>query len=157
MRSALGYLLGLCLFVLGLPALMWLVSARAFPYVPDCVPQLIGALFLAVTGLALSVWSIVYMRAVGKGHPFDAYGHELAPRTRELMTGGPYRLNRNPMLSGTLLYLAGVALWLGRLAAWLVLAVFFLVMLLQVLSEEKRLARDFGSAYASYRRRTRRF
>jgi hypothetical protein len=28
------------------------------------------------------------MRIVGKGNPFDAYGHELAPRTKHLMTSG---------------------------------------------------------------------
>ena len=28
------------------------------------------------------------------------------------MTDGPYSLNRNPMLTGTLIYLIGFALWL---------------------------------------------
>ena len=30
-----GYLLGLLIFVIGIPALMWLVSGRPWPYVPD--------------------------------------------------------------------------------------------------------------------------
>lgn len=34
---------------------------------------------LAVVGIGLSVWSIVYMKRVGQGNPFDAFNHEVAP------------------------------------------------------------------------------
>ena len=46
-------------------------------------------LVLVVCGLVLSIYSIVYMRIVGKGNPFDAYGHEVAPRTKHLITSCP--------------------------------------------------------------------
>ena len=92
-----GYLLGLLIFVIGIPALMWLVSGRPWPYAPDSAVLCVVSLILAVCGLALSIYSIIYMRLVGKGNPFDAYGHEVAPRTKHLMTNGPYRLCRNPM------------------------------------------------------------
>ncbi len=108
-------------------------------------------------GLALSVWTIVYMKRRGKGNPMDAFGHEVAPRTQHLMTDGPYRLNRNPMLTGTLLYLAGVVVWLWTWHAAAVWVAFLAVMLVQVVSEERRLSRDFGEEYDAYRRRTRRF
>jgi protein-S-isoprenylcysteine O-methyltransferase Ste14 len=107
--------------------------------------------------LALSVWTIVYMKRRGKGNPMDAFGHEVAPRTQHLMTDGPYRLNRNPMLTGTLLYLAGVVVWLWTWQAVAVWVAFLAVMLVQVVSEESRLSRDFGEEYDAYRRRTRRF
>ena len=108
-------------------------------------------------GLALSVWTIVYMKRRGKGNPMDAFGHEVAPRTQHLMTDGPYRLNRNPMLSGTLLYLVGVVVWLWTWQALLVWVLFFAIMLVQVISEERRLHRDFGEEYDAYRHNTRRF
>ena len=73
------------------------------------------------------------------------------------MTDGPYRLNRNPMLTGTLLYLAGVVVWLWTWQAVAVWVAFLAVMLVQVVSEERRLSRDFGKEYDAYRRRTRRF
>ena len=97
------------------------------------------------------------MKRVGKGNPFDAMGHEVAPRTKHLMTEGPYRYSRNPMLSGTYLYWIGIvlALW-----SWWALAVFVAVaalMLLQVRSEEKRLEADFGQEYLDYKKRTGRF
>jgi protein-S-isoprenylcysteine O-methyltransferase Ste14 len=50
-----------------------------------------------------------------------------------------------------------VAVWLGHWPAAVVWAAFLVIMLVQVLSEEKRLRRDFGQEYADYCKRTRRF
>lgn len=110
-----------------------------------------------VVGLFLSIWSIVYMRRMGKGNPMDAFGHEVAPRTKHLMTDGPYRLSRNPMLTGTFVYLAGICIWLWTWQAAVVFAVFIVIMLIQVRTEEKRLREDFGEEYEEYCKRTRRF
>ena len=156
MKHVLGYLLGFCIFIVGIPALMWWVAGM--PDLADLpVVRLYLAALIAIAGLALSVWSIVYMKRVGKGNPFDAMGHEVAPRTRHLMTEGPYKMSRNPMLSGTYLYYIGVliALWNGW--ALLVFAVVVSLMTLQVRSEEKRLEADFGQEYLDYKKRTGRF
>ena len=67
--NILGYLLGLLIFVIGIPALMWWVSDRPWSYFPDTVIQYIVAVLLMLGGLALSIYSIIYMRAVGKGNP----------------------------------------------------------------------------------------
>ncbi len=148
--------MGFLLFVVGIPALMWWVSGTPALW-PVLVARGIIAALLMIGGLSLSVWTIVYMKQRGKGNPMDAFGHEVAPRTQHLMTDGPYRFNRNPMLTGTLTYLAGVAVWLWRWPAAIVWVVFLAIMLVQVLSEEKRLRRDFGQEYADYCKRTRRF
>ena len=155
-REIIGYLLGLVLFVLLIPTLMWLASGQPEVGAVPVGRAVVGVL-LMVTGLSLSIWTIVYMKRRGKGNPMDAFGHEVAPRTQHLMTDGPYRLNRNPMLTGTLIYLVGIAVWLWHWQAGLVLVVFFAIMLVQVLSEERRLRRDFGEEYESFCRRTRRF
>ena len=157
MRNIFGYLLGLCLFIIGIPAIMWLVSGRPWPYAPESTLQITVAALLALAGLALSIWSIVYMRRVGKGNPFDAYGHEVAPRTKNLMTEGPYGICRNPMLLGVYIFDLGVLIYLW---AWWPLAVFaveVILLTLQVRSEEKRLEKDFGEEYIAYRRRVGRF
>lgn len=156
MRELLGYVLGGVLFVGLLPTTMWLASGMPPTVHTGVARGTVGGLAMA-GGLALSVWTIVYMKRRGKGNPMDAFGHEVAPRTQHLMTEGPYRLNRNPMLSGTLLYLAGVVVWLWRWQAAVVWVVFLAVMMVQVISEERRLSRDFGEEYEAYRRRTRRF
>ena len=155
LKETFGYALGFVLFVVLIPLIMWLCSGR--PATDVNTSQVIITFIFAVVGLGLSIWAIVYMRRVGDGNPMDAFGHEVAPRTKHLMTDGPYRLNRNPMLTGTLLYLAGVVVWLWTWQAAAVWVVFLAVMLVQVFSEERRLSRDFGEEYDAYRRRTRRF
>jgi len=155
-REIISYLLGGLLFVILMPTLMWLVSGRPDLF-PISIAKLVVGSLLMILGLTLSIWTIVYMRQKGKGNPMDAFGHEVAPRTQHLMTEGPYRLNRNPMLSGTLIYLAGVAVLLWCWQAWLFILFFFLVMMVQVVSEERRLRKDFGDEYEAYCRRTRRF
>ena len=97
------------------------------------------------------------MKRIGKGNPFDAMGHEVAPRTKHLMTAGPYRRSRNPMLSGTYLYYLGVLVALWRWPALLVVLAVMVLMTLQVLSEEKRLEADFGEEYRKYKKTTGRF
>lgn len=155
-REILGYLIGGLLFVALIPTIMWLASGM-----PPIVH--IGALRASITGLlmvggiTLSIWTIIYMKHRGKGNPMDAFGHEMAPRTQHLMTDGPYRFNRNPMLTGTLTYLAGVVVWLWTWQAVAVWGAFFAIMFFQVLSEEHRLQRDFGEEYKKYCRCTRRF
>ncbi len=99
MRNTLGYILGFLVFVAGIPALMWWVSGRPFLWAP-ALPWAIVAVPLMLIGLALSIWSIVHMKKVGEGNPFDAYNHEVAPRTKHLMMDGPYKYSRNSMLLG---------------------------------------------------------
>ena len=138
LRELVGYALGGLMFMLLIPTLMWLASGR-----PDlcAVPvwRMVLAIVLAVLGLSLSVWSIVYMRRKGDGNPMDAFGHEVA-----------YRLSRNPMLTGSFVYYAGVCVWLWSWQALLVFIAFIFIMLLQVRSEEKRLRKDFGEEYEAY-------
>lgn len=156
MREIAGYVLGGLMFVLLIPTVMWLVSGRPdFGDIP--VWRIVVVAVLAVLGIALSVWSIVYMRRKGDGNPMDAFGHEVAPRTRHLMTDGPYRLSRNPMLTGSFVYYAGVCVCFWTWQALLVFVAFIAIMFLQVRSEEKRLLRDFGAEYEEYCLRTGRF
>ena len=156
MKQVFGYVLGFSIFIVGIPALMWWVAGM--PALADLpVGRLYLAALIALAGLALSVWSIAYMKRVGKGNPFDAMGHEVAPRTKHLMTDGPYKMSRNPMLSGTYLYYIGVLIALWSWWSLLVFAVIATVMILQVRSEEKRLEADFGREYLDYKKRTGRF
>lgn len=156
MRNSFGYILGFLVFVAGIPALMWVASGRPFPWAP-ALPWVVFSILLMVPGLALSIWSIVHMKRVGEGNPFDAYNHELAPRTRHLMTDGPYGFSRNPMLLGIYIYDTGVLLWLQSWWPLLVLALEVILLTLQVRSEEKRLEADFGDEYLAYRSRVRRY
>ena len=155
-KDILGYLLGFLVFIAGIPAIMWLVSGRPFPWVPS-IPLAIVSLCLIIPGLVLSVWSIVHMKRVGEGNPFDAYNHEVAPRTKHLMTDGPYSFSRNPMLLGVYIYDIGILLLLCSLWALAVFAAEVIMLTLQVRSEEKRLEADFGDEYLEYKKRVPRY
>ena len=148
--------MGFAVFIVGIHALMWWVSGM--PSLDDIpVTRFCLAVPIAMIGLALSLWSIIYMKQVGKGNPFDAMGLEVAPRTKHLMTDGPYKWSRNPMLSGTYLYYIDVLIALWNWRAILVFALIATVMMLQVHSEEKRLEADFGQEYLDYKKTTGRF
>jgi protein-S-isoprenylcysteine O-methyltransferase Ste14 len=155
-RDFFGYLLGGVLFVALIPTIMWLASGMPALW-PIDMGRCIVAPIVMFVGLVLSVWTIVYMRNRGKGNPMDAFGHEVAPRTQHLMIEGPYKINRNPMLTGTLVYLVGAAVWLWTWQSCVVFVAFFAIMMVQVLSEEKRLRRDFGEEYEEYCKHSRRF
>lgn len=156
MKNAFGYLLGFLVFVAGIPALMWWVSGRPFPWVP-ALPWAIISAIIMIAGLSLSIWAIVQMKKVGEGNPFDAYNHEVAPRTKHLMTDGPYRFSRNPMLVGIYIYDIGVLLWLLSWWPLLVFATEVIFLTIQVRSEEKRLETDFGDEYRIYKQQVPRY
>ena len=155
-RDFFGYLLGGVLFVALIPTIMWLASGMPALWPIDTGRCIVAPIVMFV-GLVLSIWTIVYMRNRGKGNPMDAFGHEVAPRTQHLMIEGPYKINRNPMLTGTLVYLVGAAVWLWTWQSCVVFVAFFAIMMVQVLSEEKRLRHDFGEEYEEYCKHSRRF
>lgn len=156
LRETFAYCIGGILFVGLIPFLMWLCSGKPDLWAVDIWRIMVSAI-LIIVGLALSIWAIVYMRRKGDGNPLDAFGHEVAPRTKHLMTDGPYRLSRNPMLSGIFLYLIGICLWLWAWQAMTIFGLFVIIMSVQVYTEEKRLRRDFGKEYEDYCRHTGRF
>lgn len=153
MRQFIGYFLGFTIFIIGLPTLMWLCSDLI---VPTFWQWVVGGM-LAVAGLALAIWSVVYMKIHGEGNPFDAMEHEIAPRSQHLITYGPYRYSRNPRLSGTLVYYLGMIMILCSWQAVLIFVVVVFVMMVQVHNEEQCLERDFGDEYRNYKHKVGKF
>ncbi len=155
-RDIIGYVLGLVIFIMGIPFAMYLASGS--PNLAQIsLTQWILLILLAIIGIGLSIWSIVYMKNVGKGNPFDAFNHEVAPRTSSLMTDGPYGICRNPMLLGVFIYHIGVLIALLSFGALLVFIIEVLIMNVQVKKEEQRLKMDFGKQYEDYMKRVNRF
>ena len=152
-RDVIGYVLGLVIFIIAIPFAMYLASGS-----PDlALIQWIMLILFAFVGIGLSVWSIVYMKNVGKGNPFDAFNHEVAPRTSSLMTDGPYGICRNPMLLGVFVYHIGVLIALLSIGALIVFIIEVIIMNVQVKREEQRLKSDFGNDYVEYAKRVNRF
>jgi protein-S-isoprenylcysteine O-methyltransferase Ste14 len=75
-----------------------------------------------------------------------------------LVTGGPYRISRNPGYLGMALVYAGIAVVADAL--WVLLALPVVVVLIDrgvIAREERHLLRRFGHDYVAYKRRTRRW
>ena len=155
-RDFIGYLLGLIIFIIGIPYVMYLASGS--PNLAEIgLRGLLILIILAITGIGLSVWSFVYMKNVGGGNPFDAFNHEVAPRTSSLMTDGPYGICRNPMLLGVFIYHIGVLIALLSVESLLIFIIEVLIMNVQVKKEEQRLKIDFGKDYEEYVKKSNRF
>jgi protein-S-isoprenylcysteine O-methyltransferase Ste14 len=75
-----------------------------------------------------------------------------------VVTGGVYRISRNPMYLGFLLALAGWAVYLSNAAAAGLLPAFVAYMTqFQIKPEERALLAKFGSEFAQYTSRVRRW
>lgn len=105
----------------------------------------LGGAALIVAGAVLFAWCVSLFVRVGRGTlaPWDP--------TQRLVAAGPYRLVRNPMITGVALVLAGQALVRGSLfgAAW---AVGFILInhFYFIHIEEPGLRRRFGDSYGAY-------
>lgn len=155
-RDFIGYLLGLIIFIIGIPYVMFLASGS--PNLAEIgLMRWIILIVLAAAGIGVSIWSIIYMKNVGGGNPFDAFNHEVAPRTTSLMTDGPYGICRNPMLLGVFIYHIGVVIALLSIGSVVIFIIEALIMNVQVKREEQRLKNDFGKEYMDYVKKSNRF
>jgi protein-S-isoprenylcysteine O-methyltransferase Ste14 len=123
-----------------IPALIvWFGGADVQP-----VTALIGALVVAA-GIGLVAWTVTLFVRIGRG--------TLAPwaPTSELVVAGPYRVVRNPMITGVATILAGEALFFRSWGIAIELAAFAAVNAIYFpLVEEPGLRKRFGAGYEEY-------
>src|SRR5262245_66251149 len=78
--------------------------------------------------------------------------------SRSLVVAGPFASSRDPMYLGMALMLIGVLIFLGTTTPWIGIPSFvFVIDRLIIPHEEAALADKFGSDYAQYRTRVRRW
>jgi protein-S-isoprenylcysteine O-methyltransferase Ste14 len=123
--------------IMGFPALL-----------PESARLPVGVPLMAL-GVALIAWSAFhFLRARGTPVPFNP--------PPKLVTTGPYRLARNPMLSGVFILLFGIGATLGSVSLVLVFTPAYILFNVWELEhiEEPELVRRLGDAYVEYRDRT---
>ena len=110
-----------------------------------------GALFIAA-GLFAGPAIAAFVRAGTTINPVQI------DRASRLVTGGIYRVTRNPMYVALALLLLGLALFLGR--PWLLVGPLAFVLYttrFQIRPEERAMQARFGADYDAYRARVRRW
>jgi protein-S-isoprenylcysteine O-methyltransferase Ste14 len=143
------------------PLLLLLILAGAMLAVTYAAPALsfrvpgrpLAALALAGLGAAsAAVGVIAFRRRQTTVNP-------LTPgASSAIVSGGIYRVSRNPMYLGFLLVLAGWAVYLANAGAALFLPAFVAYLTrYQIEPEERALLAKFGSEYAQYMSRVRRW
>jgi protein-S-isoprenylcysteine O-methyltransferase Ste14 len=117
-----------------------------------------GVLALDLWGVPLLILGYAQYRLVGDfrtAHGGGGPGIDNPP-TR-IVTEGPYRLTRNPMYLGHLIFMLGLAV---TLRSWVALAILVLRAIWfhhRVVADEARLAARFGAEYTDYARRVKRW
>jgi len=142
---------GVAVFIVALPAVLFLavhaLEARLVPV--GSLQKAFAVLFIAL-GIFLAGWTVLTQIAVGKGTPVP-----VAP-PKKLIVTGPYRLCRNPMQLGVIIYYLGVGTLLGSMEIGL--AMFLLGLAIggayHKFVEEKELRLRFGEEYEEYRKKT---
>jgi len=133
--------------------LMWFASQLVAPAEVPLGIRLGVSVVLACTGLPIGLAGIVsFRRAKTTINPTKPGA------ASSLVTAGVFGFTRNPMYLSLLLYLVGWAVYLSSWLAALFLPVFVLyINRFQIEPEERALSSLFGSEYAAYMRRVRRW
>ena len=114
-------------------------------------PYTYFGILLMLLGLALATWTSTTFRRAGASY-------QLKGESSVLMSTGPFRISRNPMYLGMLIWLLGLAVLLGSLTAFLFPILFFLTAsFLLIPVEETRMEKTLGERFIDYRSRVRRW
>ena len=108
--------------------------------------------------MPLLVWGYAQYRLVGwfrTAHGGGGPGINVPP-TR-VVTEGPFRVSRNPMYLGHLIFMLGLAVTLRSYVALALLVLRAIWFHRRVVADEARLIERFGAEYTDYMRRVRRW
>jgi len=158
-RHFFGYLVGGTLFLVLVPLLLYRISLSEKSCFDGllCLPRaarLSVSIPVGIMGLVFAAWSNLYLFMIGKGGPTEGFGIAISPRTRKLVTTGPYKYSRNPMVFGVLSTYFSLSVYFDSLiCVVLILLAGLLGSFYLKRFEEKRLLRDFGDEYRAYQRR----
>lgn len=119
-----------------------------FQYNIPNITQIIFGIILFIFGLFLAIWTMILFNIIGKG--------TLAPwaATKHLVVEGPFKIVRNPMITGILSILTAEALILNSINLLYWMIIFFIINCIYFkLFEEKQLERNFGQEYLEYKKK----
>ncbi len=132
---------------------MWSIGEAGLGVSVSPVVRIVLTVAIALVGAAFCIGGLVAFRRA------ETTANPLKPETTTaLVTGGVYRLTRNPMYVGFALFLAAWAVYLSSPAALLGPMLFVLyITRFQIKPEERALLAMFGDTFATYQARVRRW
>jgi protein-S-isoprenylcysteine O-methyltransferase Ste14 len=139
---------------------IWLVIGLVVIFI--CNQYMPLARFTGSFGWALGGFTLVVglLLLVHAGTMFKVAETDLVPfqNVTKLVTGGVYRVTRNPMYIGMTLVLLGTAITVGAVSALFVPPLFMLIIEVRFIRPEEFMLRElFGREYESYCRNVRRW
>ena len=155
-----GYLVGSSVFLLIVPGIIFLLSLIPFPSLafnvqPIRLVLIVIGICLFMIGVFFTFWANLDLFRIGKGGPTDLFNKAISPRSKILVTTGPFRYSRNPMVFGVNAIYISIAVFLNSTLSLLFSILFFIHVILYLkLTEEKRLLKDFGNEFTSYKKKT---
>jgi protein-S-isoprenylcysteine O-methyltransferase Ste14/tripartite-type tricarboxylate transporter receptor subunit TctC len=109
-------------------------------------------------GMPLIVWGFLQYKLVGRYRgPRAGGGPGMETMPDRILDHGPYKLTRNPMYLGHIIFLIGLAITLRSWFALIILAARAIWFHRRVLHDEARLHAAFGAEYDAYRARVKRW
>ena len=119
-----------------------------FQYNIPNIIQIIFGIILFIFGLFLAIWTMILFNTIGKG--------TLAPwaAPKHLVVEGPFKIVRNPMITGILSILTAESLILNSINLFYWMIIFFIVYCIYFkLFEEKQLENKIGREYWEYKQK----
>ena len=132
------------------------------------VAMLAAHILVPITQVIVFPWTLLGIAPLFLGAALAVYAirlfasHKTTPEpfgiSGVLVTGGPFRVTRNPMYLGIILMVSGVAALFGTAGPWLVVPVLGILLdVVFVRREEEKMELLFGDAYRNYKNRVRRW
>lgn len=120
-----------------------ILATSYLPGIPRGGGAVLASDLLITFGMAWAVWGLAYLRR----------SFSIVPEARELVTGGPYGLSRNPLYFGE--GIASIGVMLPVFGPWqaALLLLFIASQVLRIRWEQRILEKVFGDAYRRYRER----
>jgi protein-S-isoprenylcysteine O-methyltransferase Ste14 len=158
-RYIIGYIIGFTIFIVLIPFGLYklsqfdyLLSGRVL-FCSNNLRYIISSLIFLV-GAYFAIGSNIFLFKIGKGGPVDGFGVSISPQTKKLVTIGPYRYSRNPMVFGAFTLYTSMVLYLNSIIGLICVIILLIIAIYYLrLSEEQRLLKDFGDEYIDYKKK----
>jgi protein-S-isoprenylcysteine O-methyltransferase Ste14 len=157
-RHLFGFIIACVIFGFMIPYGLYILSLSTNHFIQinllGNIAVRVFAWLLFIIGIVFILWSNIYLFAIGKGGPADWFGKTVSPRSKYLVTKGPYRFSRNPMVFGGFSgFFATALLFNSIIGIGVVILLFCFSIPMIKFFEEKRLLNDFGEQYIQYRQK----